>query len=108
MLKADRSLFGQIIVVAKGRNLQMEDLLSHPLGPLPWALSTRNSFLRKTNKATLASLFQKNVPLTERIPCNSAAVIDGMSLKQKVNVDHLSFGGVAHSLEYATEGRCTV
>ena len=109
MLKADRSLFGQIIVMAKGRNLQMEDLLSHPLGPLPWALSTRNSFLRKTNKATLASLFQKNVPLTGRVPCNSAAVIDGMSLKQKlVNADHLSFGGVAQSLEYATEGRCTV
>ena len=40
ILKADKSLFGRIIVMAQGRNLKMEDILSHPLGPLPWALST--------------------------------------------------------------------
>ena len=35
ILKADRSLFGRIIVVAQGRNLHMEDVLTHPLGPVP-------------------------------------------------------------------------
>ena len=35
ILKADRSLFGRIIVMAQGRNLQMDDILSHPIGPLP-------------------------------------------------------------------------
>lgn len=40
ILKAERSLFGRIIVMAQGRSLKMEDILSHPLGPLPWALST--------------------------------------------------------------------
>ena len=29
ILKADRSLFGRIIVMAQGRNLQMDDILSH-------------------------------------------------------------------------------
>ena len=53
ILKADRSLFGRIIVMAQGRNLKMEDILSHPLGPLPWALSTHDGLLRKTNKTTL-------------------------------------------------------
>ena len=34
VIKADRSLFGRIIVMAQGRSLKMEDILSHPLGPL--------------------------------------------------------------------------
>ena len=83
MLKADRSLFGRIVVMAPGRDIQMKDILSHTLGPLPWALSTPDGFLRKTNKAALATLIQKNVQLAERIPGNSAAVIAGMSLVQK-------------------------
>ncbi len=49
ILKADRTLFGRIIVMAQGRSLKMEDILSHPLGPLPWALSTSDGLLRKTN-----------------------------------------------------------
>ena len=31
ILKADRSLFGRIIVLLKGYNLKMEDILSHPI-----------------------------------------------------------------------------
>lgn len=98
MLKADRSLFGRIIVMAQGRYLQMEDILPHHLGPLPWALSNPDGFLRKTNKAALATLLQKNVQPAERITSNSAAVIDGISLVQKVNADHLSFGDVANAV----------
>ena len=69
ILKADRSLFGRIIVMAQERSLQMKDILSHPLGPLPWALSTPDGLLRKTNKATLATTLQKNVTAEE---CDSS------------------------------------
>ncbi|KAL9956571.1 hypothetical protein ACROYT_G038064 [Oculina patagonica] len=84
--------------MAQGRNLQMDDILSHPLGPLPWALATPDGFLRKTNKAALATLLQKNVQQAEQIPSNAAAIIDEMSLVQKVNADHLSFGDVADAV----------
>ena len=80
ILKADRSLFGRIIVISQERSLQMDTILSHPLGPLPWALSTPNGLLRKTNKASLASMLQKNVQVSEEVPVNSAAVNDGMPL----------------------------
>ena len=49
ILKAYRSLFGRIIVMAQGCSLKMEDILSHPLGPLHWALSTPDGLLIKTN-----------------------------------------------------------
>ena len=67
-LKADRSLFGCIIVMAQGRDLKMENILSHPLGPIPWALSTPDGLLRKTNKASLATTLQKNVAVADQLP----------------------------------------
>ena len=73
----------------------MDAIVSHPLGPLPWALSTPDGLLRKTNKASLASLFQKNVQVSEEVPVNSAAVIDGMSLVQRLKGDQLTFGDIA-------------
>ena len=80
ILKADRSLFGRIIVMAQRRNLKMDDILSHPLGPLPWALSTPDGLLRKTNKASLATTLQKDVAVAEQHPGNSASIDDGMNL----------------------------
>ena len=54
ILKADRALFGQMVIIAENRQLHMRDVLCHPLGPLPWALSTVDGSLRKTSKAALA------------------------------------------------------
>ena len=63
VLKADRKLFGQMILVAESRKLHMSDVLAHPLGPLPWALANGDRSLRKTNKAALAREMEKNVCL---------------------------------------------
>lgn len=52
ILKAERSLFGRMIVVVQSRKIHMKDLLSHSLGPLPWTLATPEGFPRKTNKAS--------------------------------------------------------
>ena len=95
ILKADTSLFGRIIVITQERSLQMDIIVSHPLGPLPWAFSTPDGPLRKTNKASLASLVQKNVQVSEEVPVNSAAVIDSMSLVHRLKGDQLTFGDVA-------------
>ena len=94
-MKADRSLFGRIIVMAGRRNLKMEDILSHPLGPLPWALSTRDGLMGKTNKASLASNLQKNVAVSDELPAKSASVVDGMNLVQRIKSDQATFGDVA-------------
>ena len=37
ILKADRNLFAQMILIAENQKLQMREVLRHPLGPLPWA-----------------------------------------------------------------------
>ena len=55
ILKADRWLFGRMIVMGQSRNLNLKDLMCFPLGPLHWSLATPDGSLRKTNKAALAT-----------------------------------------------------
>lgn len=98
ILKADRSLFGRIIVMAQSRSLQMTDILSYPLGPMPWALATPDGLPRKTNKAILGKGLYKNVTPEEEIPSTSVSVIDGMMLVQKVKGDQNTFGEIAQTL----------
>jgi len=98
ILKADRSLFGRIIVMAQVRDLQMADILSYPLGPLPWALATPDGLPRKRNKSSLATLLQKNVAVSDALPNESATVIDGMCLVQRVKGDQATFGDIAKSI----------
>ena len=47
VLHADRNLFAQMII-SESRQLQMQEVLCHPLGPLPASLATSNNLPRKT------------------------------------------------------------
>ena len=49
IVRADRRLFAQMIVIAETRELTMSSVLSHPLGPFPWALAFPDGSLTKTN-----------------------------------------------------------
>ena len=87
-----------MIVIAESRDLQMKEVLSHPLGPLPWSLATPDGLMRKTNKASLAKELQKNVQSADSIPQPSACVIDGMALVQRLKGDQKTFAAVAGTL----------
>ena len=76
----------------------MSEILSYPLGPLPWALATPEGLVRKTNKSTLANNLQKNVAPVEDLPRNSATIIDGMSLVHKMSGSQTTFRDVAEAI----------
>ena len=86
ILKADRSLSVRIIVMAQELSLQMEDL------------STPDGLLRKTNKATLATTLQTNVTVADQLPENSASVVDGMNLVQRVKGGQATFGDIVTTI----------
>ncbi|XP_068747406.1 uncharacterized protein [Montipora capricornis] len=98
VLRADRNLYAQMIVIAESRNLQMQDVLKHPLGPLPASLACNNGFPRKTNKAQLRKELEKLIQPTTEVTRPSAYLIDGMALVQKLKVDYLTFGEIAHKI----------
>ena len=78
VLKANRSPFGRMIVIAHRWQMTTRTISVHPLGPIPWALATPECFTRKICKAVLAHHLQKGAALAEYIPDKSAIVIDVM------------------------------
>lgn len=87
-----------MIIIAESRDLQMKDVSSHALGPLPWSLASPDGTMRKTNKAALAKELQKNIQPAEEIPRASACIIDGMALVQRLKGDHKTFSAVTEAL----------
>ena len=83
VLKSDNKLFGQMLLVASSRKLDMKVVLQHPLGPLPWSLANCDGTMKKTNKAALARNLETKTFPAEDIPKPSACIIDAMSLIQK-------------------------
>jgi len=95
VLRTDRNLFARMIIIAESRKLQMQDVLNHPLGPLPSALATNNGLPRKTSKSQLGKELEKLIQPSVEVPRPSAYLIDGMALVQKLKVDYLTFGEIA-------------
>ena len=98
MLKADKNLFGMMAVISHSRNFDMKEVLSHPLGPIPWSLATADDTLRKTNKAVLSNNLEKESTPSEEIPENSWCIIDAMSLVKKIKGKQKTFKEVAETL----------
>lgn len=98
ILKADRKLFGHMLIIAQTRQLDMKEVLSHPLAPIPWALANGDTSFRKTDKANLMKSIAQHAPVMEKLGGASACaacVIDGMSIIQKVNANSKTFGELA-------------
>ena len=95
ILKADNRIFAQMVLIAKSRQLNLKEVLSHPLGPLPWALASLDGNVRKTCKSSLAKQLLKFPCVAESLPLNSTCVIDGMALVQKPNGDGKTFADIA-------------
>ncbi|CAC5416826.1 unnamed protein product [Mytilus coruscus] len=83
-LKADRNLFGRLLVIAQTRQLDMREVLQFELGPLPWSLVIVDGTPVKTNKSVLADLLEKGVEQMQVIPEESMWIFDDMAVFQSI------------------------
>ena len=95
MIKADRTLFGRMAIIGQSRDIDLKFVFSYPLGPFPWSLADGFGMMRKTNKAAIVKAFEKGTKFLESPPVQSATIIYGMALVQKLKVVQMSFGQVA-------------
>ena len=98
VLKADRKLFGHIIVVAQTRTFEMKKVLSYHLDLIPWALANADRSLRKTDKAKFMHDIAQNVPVVEVFTEKSACIEYGMSIVQKLDGNQKTFGDIAKTV----------
>ena len=106
VLKADRNLFGHIIVVAQTRKLEMKNVLSYPLGPIPWALANADRSLRKTDKVKFMNDIAQNVPVVEVFTEKSACIVDGMSIVQKLDGNQKNFAKTVLKIVICEGDKC--
>ncbi|CAB4008051.1 Hypothetical predicted protein [Paramuricea clavata] len=89
-LKADRNLLARLVVIGRIRKVDLQELLSYSLGPVPLALCTSLGCLVKTNKAKMPhSLESQPEKAIVEIPRGGIYVVDAMATIQKVDVKKL-------------------
>ena len=91
VLKADQRVFGTMVLIAENRKLDMRDVFSHPLGPLPWALANADGTMKKTSKSALGQHLEGKVAPAEEVPYPRATLIDAMALIQKLHGENRTF-----------------
>ena len=94
VIKADGTIFARLLVIAQTRDMDMKEVLSHELGDLPWALSSVDGSLKKTSKASLQHLLEKNIKTVanESLCDATTLVIDAMGFIQEVVAVPKTFG----------------
>ena len=106
VMKADRRLFGNMVPMAQSRKLEMRDVLSHPLTPLPWALSIGDDTMKKTNNAVLSKHLESKVLPVEEVPHPSNTIIDAMGLMNKLHVENRTFSELSDHVFSQTPHAC--
>ena len=69
-------------MLAQFRKVDMKEVFSYPLGPLPWSISDPYGMPRKTNKATLTKNLEKNASDICEYPTDATSIFDGMAILQ--------------------------
>ena len=88
-IRADRDLFGRLLVIREKRGIETKELLKYSLGPIALSLANTNGTIYKTDKSKLLHKLEKKIPHLEEIPNQSARVYDGMCLLQQSPIIHL-------------------
>ena len=83
IIRADRNLFARLLVIGQSRQMDLKELLTHELGPLPWSLASSDGSLAKTNKAILSKELENGVECLSNLPdLTRAVIIDAMAVMQ--------------------------
>ena len=77
---AQNDIFGKILLIQQNRKINLQEVLSYPLDPIPWALADANGKLKKINKAKIMYELEKGVTRVERVDATFVPIFYGMVL----------------------------
>ena len=58
-LKAQRNVFGQLLMLSEKHHLDLQKVIEYPLGPVPWSLATADGMPIKMDKAALMTKLEE-------------------------------------------------
>ena len=80
VVKADRGLFARMVVIAHHRQMNMQEVLTYPLGPLPWSLATADGAPTTTAKSALLHILEGKAQPVEDVPASAVWILDGVAI----------------------------
>lgn len=83
-VKAQRNLFGQLVMLSEENNVSMDKALTYQLGPVPWTLATADRCPMKTDKAKLMHNVETGTVVFEKPGLRDSVydIYDGNALLQ--------------------------
>ena len=100
-LKNSKILFSKMLLIAKSRDLEMENVLKYSLRPFPCSLATNEGKLVKTAKVKLLHAVEEEVEgaTVSDLPVNDkACILDAMAVLQTLTAIPETFGELATQL----------
>ncbi|KAK3107392.1 hypothetical protein FSP39_013623 [Pinctada imbricata] len=99
-LKAERNLFGQLVVLAASNQIDLLTTFEYQLGPVPWSLATADGSPYKSDKSKFLHLLEGSAPRVLEQPQYSqiAYIIDGNALLHSLLSLPETFGQVARKV----------
>ena len=100
-VQADRDLFGRLLIVTNTHQINLMEVLSYELSPIPCSLAHQDRSLRKSTKRLLAGVIEKLVTVVPQLqpsPENTIYmyILDGVALIQMIKSGHTAtFGKLA-------------
>ena len=97
-LNASSDMFNRLLIIGKSRDIDLEELLSYALSPVPMSLGTTDGTPCKTVKAKLMHELEKDVKPLAQVSAGSALIVDGMAFIHQINTMPSTFGQLADRL----------
>ena len=95
VVKADRGWFARMVVIAHHRQMSMQEVLTYPLGPLPWSLATADGAPTKTAKSALLHILEERAQPVEDVPASAVWILDGVAILQSMKAAPRAFSCLA-------------
>lgn len=74
-MKADRELFGRLLISANARQINLREVLSYELSPALYPLFHLDGSLRKTTKSVLSSIVEDGIITPSRLPVEPQYIV---------------------------------
>lgn len=99
--KQDKSLLSRLLILAPTRDVDIKEVLKHPLHDYPPSLAMIDGTLRKTNKSALLPLIESEDGASASTPAHpTALIVDAMAIIQAFSMSKLpkTFGEFSTTL----------
>ena len=99
-LKADRNTFARLFMVGQNRSIDVQQILSHCLGPYPLSLATVHKDICKSTKSKLLQILETEVPncLADHVPDGGCILLDAMAVLQSTTVIPNTYGELSDAI----------